>query len=72
MFADVVYIGTIHTTHVPLSMMMLNAGKNVLCEKPMALCASDAKKVLDLAEQKKKLFVEVRPAFVFRHLFVFG
>jgi predicted dehydrogenase len=56
---DVVYIGTINTTHVPLSRMMLEAGKNVLCEKPMALSTARVNEVLDLARQKQKLFAEV-------------
>ena len=39
--------------------MMLEAGKHVLCEKPMALASTEAKKVLEFAQQKNKLFVEV-------------
>jgi len=56
---DVVYIATIHPAHVPLSMMMLAAGKHVLCEKPMSLTTAGAKKVLDFAQQKQLFFVEV-------------
>jgi len=59
-FLDVVYIGTINPNHVSLSLMMLEAGKNVLCEKPMALSATDVQKVVELAQHKKLLFLEVR------------
>jgi len=39
--------------------MMLNAGKHVLCEKPMSLTLTGAKRVLDLAQKKHLFFVEV-------------
>lgn len=39
--------------------MMLHAGKHVLCEKPMAMNYKSAKEVLDLAREKKLLFIEV-------------
>lgn len=55
---DVVYVSTINPSHVSLSLMMLSAGKHVLCEKPMSLTTAGAKKVLDFAKQKQLLFVE--------------
>lgn len=55
---DVVYIGTMHSNHVELSLMALTAGKHVLCEKPMSLLAADARKVVSFARDKKLLFVE--------------
>jgi len=61
---DVAYIATIHPSHVSLSLMMLAAGKHVLCEKPMSLTTAGAKKVLDFAKQKQLLFVEVTGADV--------
>ena len=56
---DIVYISTLHPTHVPLSLMMLAAGKHVLCEKPMSMTAAGAKKVINFARQQQLLFVEV-------------
>jgi len=56
---DVVYIATINTTHVSLSLTMLAAGKHVVCEKPMSLTAAGAKKVLDFAQQQRLLYIEV-------------
>ncbi|CAL1546233.1 unnamed protein product [Lymnaea stagnalis] len=61
---DVVYIGTIHTQHVENSLLFINAGKNVLCEKPMALSLEGCKKVLTAAKQKGVFFAE---AFWSRH-----
>jgi dihydrodiol dehydrogenase / D-xylose 1-dehydrogenase (NADP) len=34
---DAVYIGTVHTTHVELVLAALDAGKAVLCEKPLGI-----------------------------------
>jgi len=38
--------------HVPYSIQMLNAGKNVLCEKPFAPTSKEAKEVFELAKEK--------------------
>jgi dihydrodiol dehydrogenase / D-xylose 1-dehydrogenase (NADP) len=55
----VVYIGSSHTEHVRLSLMMLNAGKHVLCEKPLAESAAEVKMVNAVAKEKKLFFMEV-------------
>ena len=39
---------------------MLEAGKNVLCEKPMGLTLRQNKEVLELAKQKGLFYMEVR------------
>ena len=46
-----------------MSLMMLSAGKHVVCEKPLSLTADGAKKVLDFARQKQLLCLEVTDAF---------
>lgn len=38
---DAVYIGTVHTTHAALARAALDAGKAVLCEKPLGITASE-------------------------------
>lgn len=55
---EVVYIGSSHTEHVRLSLMMLNAGKHVLCEKPLAESAAEVKMVNAVAKEKKLFFME--------------
>lgn len=55
---DVVYIGTIHINHVENSLLFINAGKSVLCEKPMSLTLEGCQKVLKAAQEKGVLFVE--------------
>lgn len=49
---DLVINLTIPAVHAEVSMMALNAGKHVHCEKPLAVKLEDAKAVLDLAAEK--------------------
>ena len=51
-----VYVGTPHTLHRENTLMLLNAGKAVLCEKPFALNVSQAREMVETAK-RKKLFV---------------
>ena len=55
---DVVYIATPHTLHAENSLLCLEAGKAVLCEKPFTLDAVQAQAVIDSARDKKLLVVE--------------
>jgi predicted dehydrogenase len=47
---DVVYVATPHTAHHPAASLMIEAGKSVLCEKPMALDAAQAADLADRAQ----------------------
>ena len=49
---DAVAIGTPNVLHAPQAIQMLRAGKHVLLEKPMAMNASEAKRILKTAQQK--------------------
>lgn len=55
---DVVYIGAINTAHLDIGLMMLDAGKHILCEKPLTLNEKQSKKLLEHAKAKKVLCVE--------------
>lgn len=55
---DAVYIASPHLTHADYIRKALNAGKHVLCEKPMVLSASEAKELFDLAAQKGLVLME--------------
>ncbi|GAA4070809.1 hypothetical protein GCM10023065_25730 [Microbacterium laevaniformans] len=43
---DAVYIGTVHTTHAELAHAALDAGKAVLCEKPLGISVAETEAVL--------------------------
>jgi len=55
---DLVYIATPHSHHYEHSIMCLNHGKHVLCEKAFTASAKQAEEVLKLAESKKLLITE--------------
>lgn len=46
---DAVYIGTVHTTHAQLAVAALEAGKAVLCEKPLSPSPGETARVLAAA-----------------------
>ena len=50
--------------HVPWSVKAMEAGKHVLCEKPVGLDAEDARKLADAAARTGRLVAE---AFMVRH-----
>jgi len=54
---DAVVIATPPTTHVPLALCALDAGKHVLVEKPMATTSADARRLVDAAEAYQTLMV---------------
>lgn len=62
------YVGTVHSMHKTHCLMMLQAGKAVLCEKPCTLNASDTREVVAAAQAKGVFFAEaVLPPFLLFH-----
>lgn len=55
---DLVYIATPHSHHHEHSIMCLNHGKHVLCEKAFMANAKQAEEVIELAKSKKLLITE--------------
>jgi len=51
-----VYVGTPVFLHAPQTVQSLAAGKHVLCEKPMAMTAAEARTMVDAAENSGKIF----------------
>lgn len=49
---DIVYIGTITRLHKAHTLLAIEAGKHVLCEKPLAENISDAREMYAAAEEK--------------------
>jgi predicted dehydrogenase len=62
---DAVYIPLPNHLHVPWSIKALEAGKHVLCEKPIALSALEAQKLLDTSKKHPEL--KIMEAFMYRH-----
>src|SRR5262245_17017692 len=62
---DAVYNPMPNHLHVPWSIKALEAGKHVLCEKPIALSAVEAQELVDAARRRPQL--KVMEAFMYRH-----
>jgi len=50
---DVVHLTTVNSLHYPLAKQAMQAGKNVLCEKPLAMNRKEAAELLKIARQQK-------------------
>ncbi len=55
---DVVYIATPHSQHKDQSILCLQAGKAVLCEKPFCINAKQAQELIALAREKNLFLME--------------
>jgi len=55
---DVVYIASTQNAHHPNTMLFLNAGRHVLCEKPFARSAAELAEMVALATDKKLFLME--------------
>ncbi|KAK0133741.1 Trans-1,2-dihydrobenzene-1,2-diol dehydrogenase [Merluccius polli] len=55
---DVVYIGSIHTQHLRLCLLFMNAQKNVLCEKPLAMNSREVQEILACARANRVFLME--------------
>jgi len=55
---DIIYVATPHSHHFQNTMLALEAGKHVLCEKAFTVNAAQAKKLVETARQKKLFLME--------------
>ena len=55
---DAIYVATPHQLHCSNTLLALNAGKPVLCEKPFAVNANEAKLMAETAKEKNLLLME--------------
>jgi predicted dehydrogenase len=61
---EAVYVSAPNALHVPWSIRALEAGKHVLCEKPLTASAAEAEEAFAAAERAGRLLVE---GFMWRH-----
>lgn len=55
--ADAVVVCTPNNTHRPITLAALKAGKHVLCEKPLALNAREARQMVEAAEEAGRILM---------------
>lgn len=65
---DVVYIGTLNPQHKEQTIMALNAGKHVICEKPLGMNKKEVEEMIAAAQANKRflmeaLWIRFTPAF---------
>jgi predicted dehydrogenase len=61
---EAVYISLPNSMHVDWSVRALEAGKHVLCEKPLGRRAQEVERAFDTAERAERVLME---AFMYRH-----
>ncbi|KAG8434000.1 hypothetical protein GDO86_012382 [Hymenochirus boettgeri] len=55
---DVVYVGALHIVHRDIVLIFLQNGKNVLCEKPMAVNAAQVRELVAAARKNNVFLME--------------
>lgn len=55
---DIVYVGTPHGLHKANTLDAINAGKHVLCEKPLAMNFREATEMVKAARKQKVFLME--------------
>jgi predicted dehydrogenase len=62
---DAIYNPLPNDQHIPWSIAALEAGKHVLCEKPIGLSAAEARKLVEAGKNHPRL--KLMEAFMYRH-----
>lgn len=55
---DIVYVAVVNTAHDAAVRLCIEAGKSVLCEKPMAMSEEEGRALFELAKEKGVLLME--------------
>ncbi len=62
--SDVVYLGNIHPHHLSVGVLFMNAKKNVLCEKPLAMNLKEVQELIASAKKNNVFLMEVSRRFL--------
>ncbi|MEI6867418.1 MAG: Gfo/Idh/MocA family oxidoreductase [Actinomycetes bacterium] len=65
---DAVYVATPHPDHLSSTLLALDAGKPVLCEKPFAISAVETAMMIERARSKKLMLMEAMWARFLPHM----
>ena len=65
---DVVYVSTPHNYHKEHSLLCLNSGKAVLCEKPFAINAQETEEMFSVAKEKGLFIMEAMWTYFLPHI----
>jgi predicted dehydrogenase len=60
---DAVVIATYHSTHAPIAIEAIRAGKHVLIQKPMATRMEDADRLVEIVKANPRITVYARPFY---------
>lgn len=55
---EIVHVGTLNPYHYDVSMLMLQHGKHVLCQKPLCMNENQARKLTEYAKHKRLFLTE--------------
>jgi xylose dehydrogenase (NAD/NADP) len=61
---EAVYVPLVNSLHCPWTLAALQAGKHVLCEKPLALSVKEARRMVETAASEKRVLME---GFMYRY-----
>ena len=59
---DAVSVCTPNNTHMPIAIAALKAGKHVLCEKPIAMNAAQARRMVEAGKEARRLLMTAQSA----------
>ncbi len=60
--AEAVSVCTPNNTHLPVTLAALKAGKDVMCEKPLAMNAREARRMVEAAKKARKILMAAQSA----------
>ncbi|XP_053545923.1 trans-1,2-dihydrobenzene-1,2-diol dehydrogenase [Bombina bombina] len=55
---DIIYVGALHTVHRDVVLMFMQNGKNVLCEKPLAMNSGEVRELISAAKEHNVFLME--------------